>query len=113
MKLRFLLFALFFILLPHASESQSMAIFMESGKEESEQKGEWLEEEREVESHSEISEVTNIAHGSSSGVATPVSYSFDIPQNLCFAGNIKKEVHWIILSKQPHYIRFCSLKLDC
>ena len=77
-------------------------------------RSQWLEEEKELDSFTTlIEDVLHKIGGSSGGyvlgnkpITTQIFQSFT-KRNEC------TQLSWIIFSKTPRYIQFCSLKLDC
>jgi hypothetical protein len=74
----------------------------------------YLEEEKELETAiDQIKDVFQKTGGSSGGYGIE-SKSFTLQTQLSYS-NTPKNIpsNWIIISKNPCYIQFCCLKLDC
>lgn len=74
----------------------------------------WLEEEKEIETVVSISEETSQeSGGSSDGFAIEQDYFIPRIQTPLTQKTQLIPSNWIILPKNPRYIQFCNLKLDC
>ena len=117
MNFKFILIALIFFLVPEASEGLLLGNFkiVAPSSTTENTSSRWLEEEKEIEIVSALSEHKTVESGSASGGATTafakaekdfILQHYYTPISSC----IKREV---LISKSPKYIQYCSLKLHC
>ncbi|TXE18572.1 hypothetical protein ES692_05890 [Psychroserpens burtonensis] len=113
MKIFYSIIVLLFTLMPEVS----VGAIADKGSTETtriDDRFQWLEEEKEIDTLTTlIEDVFHKIGGSSGGYALE-----DKPFTTQFFQSFTKrnectQLSWIIFSKTPRYIQFCSLKLDC
>lgn len=113
MKFLFSISLLLFTLMPEASVSDTIGgIPFEFAI--SSDRFQCLEEEKEIETAiDQIKDVFQKTGGSSGGYGI-ASKPFTLQTQLSSSNTAKRiPSNWIIVSKNPRYIQFCCLKLDC
>ena len=117
MNIKFIIIALVFFLVPEVSEGLLLGNFKIATSSSTTESPDcrWLEEEREIEIVSALSEDKTVESGNSCGGANAAFAKAEkdfILQHYYtpISSSIKCEV---FVSKSPKYIQYCSLKLHC